>query len=58
MMAKKNFLTVLGHNQRDGIFLSATRQKSEEEEDSVMAALMKSTDEEIEKNSKLVRDDI
>ena len=33
-------------------------QKSEEEEDNTMAALMRSTDEEIETNSKLVRDAI
>ena len=32
--------------------------ESEEEEDSVMAALMRSTDEEIKTNCKLVRDDI
>ena len=41
----------------DGIFLpNKSEQKSDEEEDSAMAAFMKSTDEETETNCRLVRD--
>ena len=49
---------MLGHNQRDGIFLSTTRTRKQRrgEEDSAMAALMRSTGEEIEESCRLVRD--
>ena len=46
---------MLGHNQRDGIFLSIARQESEEE-DSAMSTLKRGTGEEIETNCRLVRD--
>ena len=48
---------MLGHNQRGGIFLPNNKDKKvKKEEDSTMAALMRSTDEETEINSKFVRD--
>ena len=40
------------------LLIKQPEQKSDEEEDSAMVALMRSTDEEIETNSKLVRDAI
>ena len=47
---------MLGHNQRDGIFLpyNPGQESEEKEEDSAIAALMRSTDEQIETNCNLL----
>ena len=46
---------MLWHNQRDDIFVLTNQVQEIKEEDSTMAALMRSTNKETEKNCKLVR---
>ena len=54
---RRTFWQVPEHNQRMASSYQQPGQESEkEEEDSAMAALMRSTDEDIEINCKLVRD--